>query len=120
MHEQRAGGLKADRIALEHDVHVCVGDLVEIDTRQVAVDDVIAEVIELHIAEQNRFGRAAEVDLEDAGAALDVLDGFLGVDGDRGRLLAVAVDNDRQTALLAQTLGVARAEALADLALEDW
>ena len=119
VHEQRAGGLEADSVALEHDVDVGVGDLVEVHTRQVAVNDVVAQVVELHITEQDGLDLAVDVDLEDALAALDVTDGFLGIDGDGRRLLAVAVDNHGQAALLAETLGVARAEALADLALQN-
>ena len=103
------------RDALELDRQRRSDLLFEIDAAEVDVEDVLRQVVVLHVLEEYRLLLIAELEVVPPGVMLQTRHQLFEINGDGDRFLLVAVNDGREEAFFAQPSGFPGAELRARL-----
>ena len=96
---ENPAGRDAGGLAAHLERHLGLDDLLGADPGEVEVEDLLAEVVPLHVADQHGLGRAAQVELGQVAGRLDHPPDVVAAQRDRHDRLLVPVDDARESAL---------------------
>ena len=88
-------------LAADFDVHLSLDLLLGADAGEVEVKDLLAEIVPLDVADQDRLGLATQVEFGQVAGRLDHVPDVIVGQRDRHHVLLVSVDHGRNAALLA-------------------